>query len=209
MDQEPGRMARSSRAVCALALVAALAAGGCASTGGVGEAVGKALGSMGLGSAELKAPKEHVVPLRLYAADNLNAGSSSRPLALVVRVYQLRSLQRFEQAPFDAFLDEKSEQAALGPDLVAANEVLLTPGQRHELREPMAADATHLGVVALFRSPAASRWRFSFDSRVAAADGITMGLHACALTTTSAALQTRLATEPHVLSSVNCNAKRR
>ncbi|GHA82269.1 type VI secretion system-associated lipoprotein [Lysobacter bugurensis] len=203
-----GSTPRARRSLTALVLSVAVAVvlAGCGAAGGVREAMGQAMESAGLKQA---VPKEHVVPLRLYAADNLNAGSGTRPLALVVRVYQLKGLQRFEQAPFDAFLDEDAERAALGNDLVAANEVLLTPGQRYELQERMAADASHIGIVALFRAPASSRWRFAFDSRKAVAEGITVGLHACALTTTSAALQTQLASEAHALSSVNCAGKRR
>lgn len=213
MDRQPARRARwapyrPSGLAWALVTGLALAATGCASSGGLGKAMGKALETVGLKAPAPEQPREHTVPLRLYAAENLNAGHERRPLALVVRVYQLRNLQRFEQAPFDAFLDENAERAALGSDLVSASEILLTPGQRHEVQEKVAADGSHLGVVALFRSPAASRWRFAFDSRKAAKDGITIGLHACAMTTTSAALETQLASEPHALSSVNCAGKR-
>lgn len=212
MDRQAARQAppmRHRAPYLAATALLALLAGGCASSGGVGKVVGKAMESVGLKASTPEVPQAHTVPLRLYAADNLNSGSGTRPLALVVRVYQLRSLQRFEQAPFDAFLDENAERAALGNDLVAANEVLLTPGQRHEVQEKVSADAGHLGVVALFRSPAGSRWRYVFDSRKAVKDGITVGLHACAMTTTSTALETQLASEPHALSSVNCASRRR
>lgn len=182
---------------------------GCATSAGIGTVVEKAMASTGLRAPRADAPQEHVVPMRLYSAENLNSGAGTRSLALVVRVYQLRSLQRFEQAPLDAFLDEAAERAALGEELVSATEVLLTPGQRHEFEERVAAGANHLGVVALFRAPAGNRWRFAFDSRKAVRDGITIGLHACAMTTTSTALLTSLASEPHSLSSVNCAAKRR
>ncbi|MFC3552420.1 type VI secretion system lipoprotein TssJ [Lysobacter cavernae] len=208
MDSLPARACPPpARRGLALALLASLvlAGSGCASSGGVGKAVGKALETVGLKAPAPPAPpQEHSVPLRLYAADNLNAGGEKRPLALVVRVYQLRAIQRFEQAPFDAFLDEKAEAAALGTDLVSASEILLTPGQRHEVIEKVAAEASHLGIVALFRAPTTSRWRFAFDSRKAVKDGITVGLHACAMTTTSTALETPLASESHSLSSVNC-----
>lgn len=199
----PPRQRRRLAAVLLSGLV--LAAGGCASTGGV---VGKTLELVGLKAPADPAPKEKVVPLRLYAGDNLNAGKDKRGLALVVRVYQLRSPQRFEQASFDAFLDEAHEQAALGDDLLGATEILLMPGQRHEVLERVAAEGSYLGVVALFRSPAATRWRFAFDAGAASKEGITLGLHACAMTTTSAALVTTLASEPHSLSSVNCAGKR-
>lgn len=200
---QPASIARAS-AIAALAALALLASG-CASQGGVGGMVGKTLEAVGLKG---QTPREQAVPLRLYAGDNLNAGKEKRGLALVVRVYQLRGVQRFEQAPFDSFLDEASEKAVLGDDLIKATEILLLPGQRHELIETVAADGSHLGVVALFRTPAANRWRFAFDTRKAVKDGITLGLHACAMTTTSPALVTALASPPHSLSAVNCAGKR-
>jgi len=176
-----------------------LASAGCASGGG--HVIDGMLEKVGMKAAT---PQPHALPLRLYAGDNLNAGTEKRPLALVVRVYQLRGYQRFEQAAFDTFLDEQAERNVLGSDLIDVSEVLLTPGQRNELIERLPADAQHVGVVALFRMPAASRWRFSFDSRKAVADGITLGLHACAMTTTSPALVTPIAGDAHGLSGVGC-----
>ncbi|RNF82400.1 type VI secretion system lipoprotein TssJ [Lysobacter psychrotolerans] len=204
------RTRRRAAATALLAVLAAVALGGCASGGGVGKAVGKTLEAMGLKAPVAPTPQPVSVPLRLYAGENLNAGTGARPLALVVRVYQLRNMQQFEQTPFDAFLDEERERAALGSDLVRVTEVLLRPGQRHEMIEDVAADARSVGVVALFRTPASSRWRFSFDARQAAKqDGITVGLHACALTTSSVALQTPISGDSHGLAAVNCASTRR
>lgn len=205
MDRPPSRRNRSVRTFV-LACVAALALGGCSSDGGVREAFKSTLQAVGLKSDE---PQPKVVPVRLYAGDNLNAGDTQRGVALVTRVYQLRALDRFQDAPFKAFLDEELEQIALGDDLIEVTEVLLTPGQRHEILQQLPADGRYLGVVALFRTPSTSRWRFAFDAGQAAADGITVGLHACAMTTASEALVTGLATEPHRLSSVNCVAPER
>lgn len=207
----PDRSALPRPASAGLLLLAVLVAGGCASSGGVGGAIGKTLAKVGIKApADPNAPpQERSVPLRLYAGSNLNAASDNRPLALVVKVYRLRSPDRFEQMPFDTFLDEDKERAALGNDLVDASEILLLPDKRHEGVEKLPGDAGYLGVVAQFRSPAASRWRFTFDAGKAVADGITIGLHACAMTTTSEALVTRLGTESYSLSSSNCKPPRR
>lgn len=185
-------------------LAAALALGGCASSGGIGEAVSRTLETVGIKDAA--EPEERRIPLRLYAGDNLNAGNDGRALAAVVKVYHLRSTRRFEQAPFDMFLDEDRERRALGDELVDVNEIVLTPGARHEVEERMAPEAEVLGVVALFRAPANGRWRLGFDAtgREAARDGVTVGLHACALSTSSPALLTRLAGDPASLASVRC-----
>ncbi|MBN6149865.1 type VI secretion system lipoprotein TssJ [Xanthomonas sp. AmX2] len=191
-----------------LALLAAtLALSGCAS-GGLGKAVDKTLEAVGIKEAEPEAPP--VIPLRLLAGSNLNAGNDKRATAAVVKIYHLRSAQRFEQAPFTAFLDQAGEQAALGADLLSVNEIVLTPSARQELNEQMSDGTTTLGVVALFRAPAEGRWRLAFDTRrkELPTQGITIGIHACALTTDSPALITRLSGDPGSLASVRCAPSR-
>lgn len=191
-----------------LALLAAtLALSGCAS-GGLGKAVDKTLEAVGIKEAEPEKPP--VIPLRLLAGSNLNAGNDKRATAAVVKIYHLRSAQRFEQAPFTAFLDQAGEQAALGADLLSVNEIVLTPSARQELNEQMSDGTTTLGVVALFRAPAEGRWRLAFDTRrkELPTQGITIGIHACALTTDSPALITRLSGDPGSLASVRCAASR-
>ncbi|WP_262072372.1 type VI secretion system lipoprotein TssJ [Stenotrophomonas sp. Marseille-Q5258] len=184
-----------------------LSLSGCAS-GGLGKAMDKTLQAVGIKEAAPDAPP--TIPLRLYAGTNLNAGNDKRPTAAVVKVYHLRSAQRFEQAPFNAFLDQNGEQAALGADLLSVNEIVLTPGARQELKEQLSEGAAVLGVVALFRAPADNRWRLTFDGKQKAlpADGITVGIHACALTTDSPALVTRLSGDPSSLASVRCVSPR-
>lgn len=163
---------------------------------------GKAMEMAGL---KTPPPKDRIVPLELLAAPNLNAGNGTKGLALVVKVYQLKSATTFDQAPYSAFLDENSEKAALGSDLIKATEILMMPGQDHEVVERVSPDAGQIGIVALFRTPAAVRWRLTFDAKKAAKSGIRLGLHACAMTTTSGgALTTRLATEVHSLSGTAC-----
>lgn len=190
-----------------LCVLFCLLASGCATAGGgVKDAVDKTLQAVGLKQSALQPV---ALPLRLYAGDNLNTGGGKRAAALVVRVYQLRDARRFDEAAFDVFLDEGREKDVLGDDLVAVTEYLLTPGKHHEVMETLPADGTRLGVVALFQTPAPTRWRFTFDARQAAAAGVTVGLHGCAMTTASPALITRLSTPSHSLSSSQCAPARR
>lgn len=197
------RSASSARRLSWLIVaVACLVISGCATQGGgVQEGFLMKLQSAGLKQGKAQ-PSE--LPIRLYAGDNLNAGDNGKAAALVVRVYQLRDAKRFDEAAFDVFLDERREQDVLGEDLISVTEFLLAPGKRHEVVEALPADGTHMGVVALFRAPAPTRWRFTFDTRQATAEGITVGLHGCAMTTASPALTTRLSTPAHSLSSSRC-----
>jgi type VI secretion system protein VasD len=121
------------------------------------------------------------VALHLHAAPRLNLDAHGQPLALLVRVYTLRGSGAFAQAPYAAFLSPEAEREALGADLVDAREVMLVPGQHVDLDESLAREAGYLGVVALFHSPARQGWRVAFGAPEAEKAGVTLGLHACAL----------------------------
>lgn len=182
-------------------LVALLA--GCASAG---KTMDKAMSAIGLGKPETPTPGSTKVnlPVHIFAGGNLNAGSGKKPLALVVKVYQLRSLQRFEQTPFDSFLDADKERAALGDDLVSSHETLVLPSQHYDITETLPDDVPYLGIVALFRAPAAQRWRYAYDVKASMPAGVTLGAHACALSSTAGKLVTDLADDPGSLASARC-----
>ena len=190
---------------------------GCASSGGVSQPgpVTKAMQAFGL--VKSKAPEspslaasargeavEQQLPLRLFTGENLNAGAERKPLALVVKLYQLKSLERFQQAPYDDFIDSKKTEATLGDDLIHSNEMLLLPNQRYVKTESVPAAARYIGIVALFRSPAAQRWRFVYDVQKSKVSGITLGLHACAMSSTAGVLVTELPDSADSLASVHC-----
>jgi type VI secretion system protein VasD len=98
-------------------------------------------------------------PLRvtLQASTQLNPGEKGEPLAAVVRIYQLKGTGKLQGAAFDDVLDHDKE--ALGDELVATNEVTISPGDRVEppiVRNP---ESTYVAAVALFRRPAGTTWR--------------------------------------------------
>lgn len=161
-----------------------LALSGCAG-GAIGGLANAALQMAGLAKPAPEVPEAQKPPrnvsIRLHAGQRLNTDPQGRPLALVARIYKLRQSAAFEQAPYDSFLDAAREKALLGSDLLEVQEVLLVPGQRYEIQEKVGRDAAFIGVVALFRAPAAQRWRATFAAPDAERDGVTIGLHACAL----------------------------
>jgi len=149
----------------------------------------KTLGLIGLqtsGAAEkapaispdlLKPLASTKTPLRIHASDSLNSDGAKRPLSLVLKVYKLKAYDEFLRAPYSSF----SQDGYKGEDVVSVREVVLLPGQRYEVEEPLPKEAAYLAVVALYKSPEASRWRFVFDLAGSAKDGITLGAHQCAL----------------------------
>lgn len=130
---------------------------------------------------ELQKPPRKIA-IHLHAGGNLNAGADGQPLALAARIYKLRQSAAFERAAYSGFLNPQTERELLGADLLEVKEVQLIPGQRYEAIESVSREASHIGIVALFRNPAAQRWRAAFSASEAEQSGITVGLHACALT---------------------------
>lgn len=126
------------------------------------------------------------VALRLHAAKRLNLDPRGQPLALLVRIYKLRQRTAFDQAPYSAFLSPQAEREALGADLLDVRELTLVPGQQLELDEKLAREAGWLGVVALFHSPQPQGWRLAFAAAEAEQGGVTIGLHACAMSASAA-----------------------
>ena len=177
------RLARTTPLLLPVLLLALLQAG-CAG-GAIGTLANAALQMAGVAKPPPELPDAQKPPrnvsIRLHAAQRLNTDAEGRPLALVARIYKLRQSAAFEQAPYDSFLDAQREKAALGADLMEVKEVLLVPGQRYEVQEKVSKEAYFIGVVALFRAPAAQRWRATFGAADAERGGITVGLHACAL----------------------------
>ncbi|MBK0416921.1 type VI secretion system lipoprotein TssJ [Chromobacterium haemolyticum] len=102
--------------------------------------------------------------LDLIASEELNAEAGQRPLAVVVRVYQLKDKAAFLAAPYSTLLEQ--DQSALADDLLAIRQTLLRPGAAVSLREPYHQDATYVGVVALFRQVDPERqWRLLLDKK--------------------------------------------
>lgn len=177
---------------------------GCAGGGPSGLA-GAALEAAGLRKApelpDAQKPPRNVA-LRIHAADKLNTDTRGQPLALVVRIYKLRQSAAFERIPYEAFLKPEADKLALGTDLLEVKEIMLVPGQRYEVTEKVSREAGYVGVVALFHTPAAQRWRLAFAAADAEQQGLTIGAHACALSVGSGAKATTR--DLAMLSSVRC-----
>ena len=127
------------------------------------------------------AKPEWRVTWQLRASPSLNITPSGQSLATVVRLYKLRSPNAFLQTPYDVFGDVQREKQAFGEDLVEVKELRVLPGQAEQVKTKVAREAAYVGIVALFREPAAQRWRYAFDTAAASGNVLTLGLHACAM----------------------------
>ncbi|WER50127.1 type VI secretion system lipoprotein TssJ [Cupriavidus sp. WKF15] len=88
--------------------------------------------------------------LDLVSRSSLNTSGAGQSLSTVVRVYQLKTPQVFEQLSYVQL--QTNDLESLKPDLLATRDVILRPDASVSLSEPMHADAEYVGVVALFRN---------------------------------------------------------
>ncbi|WP_292933650.1 type VI secretion system lipoprotein TssJ [Noviherbaspirillum sp.] len=165
-----------------------------------------ALSSVGIKLPDSSAPssKSKTIALRLEGARDMNAGDDGQGLATVIRLYKLRNQNGFLAMPYSSVGLADKEKEAIGNDLVEARELTLSPGQTLDIQEKLPGDAVYLAVAALFRSPYAQRWRYAFAASDAERSGITIGVHACAMTATSPSPFGVPANEAALLASARC-----
>ncbi len=93
----------------------------------------------------------------IQAAADLNPSVSQRPSPLLLRVYELKSPTTFNQADFMALY--QADQATLSADLVAREEIMLTPGENRPYKKSLAPETRFIGIVAAYRNLERATWR--------------------------------------------------
>lgn len=163
-----------------LVLLTAPVFAGCAAAGAVGAVAG--IANSALEMTGLKKPDTGPikVDLTLEAGNNLNA-SAGQPMAMVTKIYYLQDIEGFLRAPLSTLLDAGTPGTST-PGILAVRDVTLTPGQRYVNVEQVPREAVAIGVAGMFLNPAQGRWKQAFKLDTARRTGITLGVHACALT---------------------------
>ncbi|MFV2058261.1 MAG: type VI secretion system lipoprotein TssJ [Thiohalomonadales bacterium] len=93
----------------------------------------------------------------VITADDINPDSRNRASPIVVRIYELKSVNSFNDTDFFRLYDE--EAASLGGDLIAREEFELAPGQGREINRKPNEEARYFGVIAAFRNIDKAQWR--------------------------------------------------
>lgn len=98
-----------------------------------------------------------VLRIQLEAGARLNPDTRARPSPVVVRVYELKAAAQFTSADFLSL--QERDQATLGADVVAREELVLRPGESKLISRTLAPETRFVGVVAAFRDLERARWR--------------------------------------------------
>lgn len=88
--------------------------------------------------------------LDLISRASLNANGAGQSLSTVVRIYQLKTPQAFQQLDYTQL--QANDLDALKADPLATKDVVLRPDASASISEPMNCEAEYVGVVAPFRS---------------------------------------------------------
>ncbi len=97
------------------------------------------------------------VDVTLTAAPRLNPDELGQPLPTVFRIQLLGSTSKAESASYEDLY--RSGKDALGEDLLAIEEVVLSPGETVKKKIVSEKAARALLVVGIFRKPAGTSWR--------------------------------------------------
>ncbi len=100
--------------------------------------------------------------IRFEAEENINPDRSDRPSPLVVKIYELESVETFNSADFFDLYDEP--QAILEDDLLSLSEVVVRPGLVHVHPMTLDSKARYIGIVAAFQNISEARWKLVVDA---------------------------------------------
>lgn len=139
----------------AMLVLAAMLASGCA-----------VMTAMGIGPTKLDATVE--------TAKNVNPDDTGRASPIVVRLYELKSVDTFANTDFFSLYDK--EASTLGQDLVGREELELQPGGTHVIRRKVGDGTQYIGVMAAYRDIDRAHWRATYKLRPHATNRLTIRL---------------------------------
>jgi type VI secretion system protein VasD len=105
------------------------------------------------------APKTTGLRFILQADDEINPNANNEASPVVLRIYELKSLNAFSQATLFELLD--NDTAVLGADMVGKREIEIKPGEKQAFERSTPVDTRYIGVIAGFRVIDQASWRAS------------------------------------------------
>lgn len=116
----------------------------------------------------------------ITAGPTTNPDINGRPSPIVVRVYELRSLNAFNGADFFSLFEK--EQETLSSDLLGREEYQLRPAETRQYQRQLQPDTKFIAVAAAFRDLENSRWRQAAPLPPRGSPTVVIGIDAQAVT---------------------------
>lgn len=114
-----------------------------------------------LSGCALFGPKHTRVEAIIESSPDINPNVDGKPSPLVIRIYELKSIDVFQSSDFFSLYD--NEAAAIGKDILAKNEFDIRPGERYKYQRNLHAESRYIGVIAAYRNLDNSQWRATIE----------------------------------------------
>ena len=99
------------------------------------------------------------IDTQVLVSFDTNPDANGRPSPLVIRIYELKSINIFNNSDFYNLYYDKED--TLGGDLLSRKEFELSPGGGREIFHKASDQTRYLGVIAAYRNIDQARWRAS------------------------------------------------
>jgi type VI secretion system protein VasD len=103
-----------------------------------------------------KAPPSPV-QVHMVVSELANPDLNERPSPIVIRIYELKSLGKFEEGDFYKLFE--NYDSLLGPELIASEQYHLKPGEVNIVKRTLSADTRYIAVSAAFRDINRAIWK--------------------------------------------------
>ena len=114
-------------------------------------------GSTSLPAGEQPPREQTALDITMAAAEDVNPDDQGRAAPILVRVYELKSVDTFNSA--DYFTLHNSDKKMLGDDMLVRDEFIMRPGDSQVIRRKSNPNMRAIGVLAGYRDLPNSEWR--------------------------------------------------
>jgi type VI secretion system protein VasD len=125
-------------------------------------------------------PSPTTVKVTVVASPQTNPNSDNQPSPTVVRLYDLKTPDTFNNASFFDLYNNDSR--TLGADMLGRREIEIPPGQTLKVDGVAATGTQYLGVMAGFRDLTGSGWRTTYKLDTGDTNKLIVTLEAKSLT---------------------------
>jgi type VI secretion system protein VasD len=110
-----------------------------------------------LSGCAAKPPKDIEFSADIVVSENLNPDASGRASPLMLAIYQLKSIEKFQNDDFFSVFDPQG--GALGDDLLRREQMMLQPGASQLLEAQFDPETAYIGLVGAFSDLENAQWR--------------------------------------------------
>jgi|CXWL01.1.fsa_nt_gi type VI secretion system protein VasD len=110
-------------------------------------------------------PPQTIIDTQITASCQVNPDVNGRPSPIVVRIYELKSMGKFEEADFYKLFDDYA--SLLSSDLLASEQFNLHPGDTKVIRHVVSPETKFVAITAAYRDLNKAVWRNSIPIETA------------------------------------------